>query len=445
MSTPTSSAIAQTLADNLHHIRDQVAQLDAETLARQSGFLKRKPRKIPMTDLLLALIALAAETLLSLERAAAVIGLVAKVSYSKQALGKRLNATVETFLAQVATALFGDLSQRVHLQGLFDFFSRVLVQDSTVQALPDHLADLFPASGNQHKTRHASLKIQFVTDLLQGIVVHCSLSGFTRNDQAAAPDILQVAQRGDLVIRDLGYFALPVLAALDLKGAFFLSRFKHGVGVYDLQGQPLDLAWILKTQARLDREVFLGAERVRVRLVALPVPEAVANERRRKALNDKDQRHRPSREHLFLMGWNIFVTNVNSTLWPSKVFVPLYRLRWRIEMIFKAWKSHLGLRQFNARSASLVRLSVMTKLLFCILIYRFCNALELLGNGQEHVSLLRLARIMGQCACLFAAAVLHMSPAQWLEHHLKHHLFYDKRKDRKNFFELLSEVSGGVG
>lgn len=112
------------------------------------------------------------------------------------------------------------------------------------------------------------------------------------------------------------------------------------------------------------------------------------------------------------------------TLWPAQVLLPLYRLRWRIEMIFKAWKSHLGLRQFNARSASLLRLSVMTKLLFCILVYRFCNALELLGHGQQHVSLLRLARIMGPCACLFAAAVLHLTPAQWLEHHLNHHLFY---------------------
>lgn len=445
MSTPTSSSVAQTLTDNLHQIRAQVAQLEVETLARQSGFLKRTPRKIPLPDFLLALVALAAEAVLSLERVAAVIGLVAHVSYSKQALAKRLNATVETFLAQVATALFGELSQGVSLQGLFRTFGRVLLHDSTVEALPDHLAALFPASGNQHKKPRASLKVQFITDLLHGTLVHSALSGFTRNDQAAAPDILQVAQPGDLILRDLGYFALPVLAALDLMGAFFLSRFKHGVGVYDLQGQALDLVRLLKTQRRLDREVLLGGERVRLRLVALPVPEAVANERRRKARHDHDQRHHPSREHLFLMGWNILVTNVSRTLWPSQALVPLYRLRWRIEMIFKAWKSHLGLRQFNARSASLLRLSVMTKLLFCVLVYRFCIALELLGNGQQHVSLLRLARIMGQCACLFAAAVLHLTPAQWLEHHLKHHLFYEQRKDRKNYFELLAEVNGGLG
>jgi len=441
MSTPYSPALTQTLAANLQQIRSQLTQLDAEALARQSGFLKRQPRKIPPADFLLALAALAAEATLSLERIAAVISLVARLTYTKQALHKRLNATVENFLAQVATALFGQLSAGPRAQGLFRPFRRVLLHDSTVQALPDHLADLFPGGGNQRQKKWASLKIQFIADLLNATLVHCSLSGFTRNDQAAAPDILAVAQRGDLIIRDLGYFALSVLAALQLKGAAFLSRFKHGVGVYDLNGKPLDLVQELKTCGRFDREVLLGDLRVRARLVALSVPEAVANERRRKARANRDRRLNPRREHLFLMGWNIFLTNVSRDVWPAQALGALYRLRWRIEIIFKAWKSHLGLRQFNARSASLLRLSVMTKLLFCVSVYRFCQALELLGHGQRHVSLLRLARIISQCPCLFATAILQITPAQWWEHHLTHHSFYERRNDRQNYFELLAQVN----
>jgi IS4 transposase len=243
----------------------------------------------------------------------------------------------------------------------------------------------------------------------------------------------------------LGYFSLPILATLELKGAFFLSRFKHGVRVYDLSGRPLNLAWELKAHGRFDREVLLGAHRIRARLVALPAPEEVANERRRKARANQDGRLNPSRENLCLMGWNIFLTNVSRTVWPAKALPALYRLRWHIEMIFKAWKSHLGLRQFNARSGSLLRLSVMTKLLFCVLVYRFCQSLELLGEAPRHVSLLRLARIIGQCACLFAAIVLRITPAQWLEHHLTHHLFYDQRRDRKNYFQLLAELNSGLG
>ena len=137
MSTPFSPSLAKTLAANLQLIRSQLAQLNAEALARQSGFLKRQPRKIPLSDFLLALVALAAEATLCLERISAVISLVARLTYSKQALHKRLNATVENFLAQVATALFGQLSDGLRAQGLFGPFRRVLLHDSTVQALPD--------------------------------------------------------------------------------------------------------------------------------------------------------------------------------------------------------------------------------------------------------------------------------------------------------------------
>ena len=133
------------------------------------------------------------------------------------------------------------------------------------------------------------------------------------------------------------------------------------------------------------------------------------------------------------MGWNIFLTNVPRAVWPAKALAPLYRLRWRIEMIFKAWKSHLGLRQFNARSEALLRLSVMSRLLFCVLVYRFCQALELPGDTRRLISLLRLARIIGQCACRFAVASCK-------PHHLPRHVFYEQRQDRKNYFEFLADL-----
>ena len=441
MSNVTSGPLARVLAENLQHIRSQLTRLDSQHLARRCGFLKRTPRKIPLTAFLLGLVALSAEVALTLERIAAVIGLAADLSYSKQALHKRLNASVERFLAQVATALFGQLAGDTRVKGWLQPFRRVLLHDSTVEELPDHLANLFPGSGNQRNRKQASLKIQIIADLLRGTLLHCSLSGFTRNDQTASPDILGVARPGDLILRDLGYFTRTVLAALQARGASFLSRFQHRMLVYDLQGRQLDLVRELKTHGRLDRDLLVGAvEQFRVRLVALPVPEALANERRRKARANQDGPYPPTRERLQLLGWNIFLTNVSRTLWPPQAVACLYRLRWRIEMIFKAWKSHLGLRQFNAHSAGLLRLSVMIKLLFCALVYRFCNALELLGDGRRHVSLLRLARIIGQSACLLAAAIVRLAPEQWLEYHLSRHLFYEQRKDRKNFFELLAQV-----
>lgn len=438
----------EVLNAQLQNVRQQLHQdIDADALARQSGFLRRCPRKIPMADFLVALLALAAEPFLTLERVASVIALATQLSYSKQALHKRLTPAIERFLAQTATCLFGQLPEaRSRLRGLLRPFRRVLLHDSTVEPLPDHLAKIFPGSRNQHKARgSAAIKIQFITDLLSSQVLHLSLSGFTRNDQAAAPDILQVAQAGDLIIRDLGYFVIRAFQWIMEKGAFFVSRCRADVLFYDARtGQPLNLAAELRQRPLLDRLVLMGEQKVAVRLVALPVPEAVANERRRRAKQNRDRRCHPNAQRLFLLGWTLLITNVPRSLWPPKVLAAIYRLRWRIEMIFKAWKSHLGLRHFYCRSANVLRLSIMTKLLFCVLVNRCCQSLELLcGRADHHVSLQRLARIMATCACLLEALLLGISPQKLWEHFLTRDIFYEPRRDRKNFFELYTQLATG--
>jgi IS4 transposase len=442
MSKPkrNSSAFRPTLEANLRRIEGDLQDADLTALARQSGFLKRLPRKIPVLKFVLALVALAAETVLSLERIADVIGLAAQSSYSKQALHQRLGLPLQHFLAQVASVLFGLLSLPLGHQGWLKPFGRVLIHDSTVEALPEHLAAAFPGASNGRHRRFASFKIQFVFDLLHSRALHVGLSGYTRNDQAAAPDILAFLQKGDLVIRDLGYFVLQTFRKIIDQGAYFLSRWRPGMLLFDPQsGQPLQLGDLLRLGQGLDRPVLLGNERLPVRLVAIPLPETVANQRRHQARHSRDRRSPPSQHKLWLLSWNLFITNVELAVWPPQAIQGIYRLRWRIEMIFKAWKSHLRLRELNCRTADLLRLSVMTKLLFCIAVYRCCDALELLGDDQHHVSLLRLARILGQCADWFAATCLGLSEARWLDEQLRRQ-FYEPRKDRKNFYELLGQI-----
>jgi hypothetical protein len=436
------------LRAELHRVRQQLqTDIDVDTVARQSGFLHRCPRKIPMADFLVALLALAAECFLTLERVASIMALESGLAYSKQALHKRLTPAIERFLAQTATCLFGQLPEaRARLRGLLLPFRRVLLHDSTLEALPDHLAKIFPGSRNQHQTKgSAALKIQCITDLLSSQVLHLSLSGFTRNDQAAAPDILEVAQAGDLLIRDLGYFVIRAFQWIMEKGAFFVSRCRSDVHFYDPRtGQLLNLAAELRRCGRLDRPVLLGEQKVPVRLVALPVPEAVANERRRRAKQNRDRRCHPDAQRLFLLGWTLLITNVPRSIWPPKVVAAIYRLRWRIEMIFKAWKSHLGLRHFHCRSVKVLRLSIMTKLLFCALVCRCCQSLELLcGRADHHVSLQRLARIMATCAGLLEALLLGISPEKLWEHFLTRDIFYEPRHDRKNFCERFLQLTAG--
>jgi hypothetical protein len=440
-----STSLSNVLVQPLLHLRSCLASLDVEALARRSGFLRRRPRKIPIADLLLAFCALGPESVLSLERIAAVIGLAAHCRYSKQALHQRLSKTMEHFLSAVALALFGQMSAPLGAQGCFAGFGRVLLHDSTVQSLPRRLAPFFPGSACQKSKNGAALKIQWVCDLLSGSLVQLSLSGFRRNDQAAAADILAVARKGDLILRDLGFFCLPVLAQLEGLGAFFLSRLRHGVVPRDPQTKKeIDLLKLLRQQGQFDGLVLLGEQLYPVRLVALPVPQEVADRRRALAKNNRDRRSVPQPQRLALMNWTIFITNAPSAVWPPRLIAKIYRLRWRIEIIFKSWKSHLRLRELNCRSADLVRLSVLLKLLYCLLTARCFDALAAATPAQRQVSLLRFSRALGHCSLLFTAIVLQTSPQRLLIHHLTQHVLYEQRSDRQNFSQCLNQLVGSL-
>jgi hypothetical protein len=415
--------------------------MDLEALARSTGFQIRRQRKIDLGDLVLGILALVAAGRLSFERVAASVARCAQQRYSKQALHKRLKATVLRFLMAVFIRSVQPALGEITRQGLFAPFRRVLLHDSTTVRLPQRYARDFPGSANQHRA-FSQLKIQVVADLLEGHLQQVALSGFTRNDQRASADILPLLEPGDLVIRDLGYFVLSVFHEIAQRQAFFLSRYRHEVTLLDpATHRPIRLAQQLKKYGSFDGPVLLGEKaQVPVRLVARAVPTAVANQRRRLLRRNRDTTLHPSREHLCLLGWNIFVTNVAADLWPPEVFPALYRFRWRIETLFKAWKSHLRLTQLSTQCLSMIHLSVMTKLIFCAFLYRTCQALELSSPAHRHASLLRTAHILSGLALCFEAAVLGLPPQLLLSQLLLQHAFYESRLDRCNFQQNLASV-----
>src|SRR5207244_8258432 len=55
--------------------------------------------------------------------------------------------------------------------------------------------------------------------------------------------------------------------------------------------------------------------------------------RRRKArATAKKRGYTPSQAHLTLMAWNLFITNVPSTVWTPMTICTAYSLRWQVEI-----------------------------------------------------------------------------------------------------------------
>ncbi len=299
------------------HLPDRSIQ----TLAKRVGFQQRQPQKIAPAVLLKALCVLAFCSRSSFETLASVVGLLGGQSVSKQALAKRFSTPCVEFVRHALFSALGTVVEfeRAEKAGVFEPFERVLIQDSTSLALHPHLAAAFPGSRNQSAKKHAILKIQTIYDLLSERFISFSLSPFTRNDQAASPDMLAAAQAGDLVLRDLGYFVLSVFRQLHQRGVFFLSRLRPDVCLFNQNGQRFELLKHLRRYGQVDMALLLGVkEQLPIRLLAVPLPQAQADARRRKAKKNRDRRSHPSKEHLELLGWEIFITNVDELTCSAK-------------------------------------------------------------------------------------------------------------------------------
>ena len=179
---------------------------------------------------------LVSQSVVSLNRWAVLLGILGNTCVAKQSLWERIHQGTVDFLQRVLAIVLG---QQI-LPDTFSSvpkalraFTRVLVQDSTTIKLSEKLAAVFPGSSNQFGVKNGQLKIQAIYDLLRQRFISFGLSGFTRNDQAAAGDVLTVLQAGDQVLRDLGYFVMESFQRIAQAKAFFVSRMRLDTSVRD--------------------------------------------------------------------------------------------------------------------------------------------------------------------------------------------------------------------
>lgn len=399
-------------------------------LARESRLVVRRPRKLqPLNFLSSCLLAVSCGTC-SLRCQAILAGLFgAGITLSKQALHKRMGNASAIFMANVLARL---LSARVQAKEICRGpFGRILVQDSTCLSLPQSLLSLFPGASNA-LGRSACARIQCVVELLSERFIDFSIAPFTRNDQSASSDLLDLLRPDDLILRDLGYFCISVLERIGRAGAFFITRWQYGTSLLDPgSGNPIDLLRLLDRGRPLDIRVLLGKnDKMPVRLIAFPLPQHIADSRRRKARADRDRRTNHSKEFLALLSWNFFLTNADQNILPPKHAARLYRLRWRIEILFKSWKSHLGLSSLAKVGTRQIKTLLCAQLLLALLLHHS------LPVAAGTFSVLNLAQFFSLFLLPIALASLAPSdiiPA--LADQIRRHCRYESRK-RPNYMSL---------
>ena len=335
---------------------------ELDTIGRQTGVIQRQ-RKFSGASLLKMMVL----TMLKSPNATAddfvATATQLGLSVTPEAVRKRFT---ERLVAHLREGLSHVLKQAFTVEPavvpLLDKFTAVAVGDSTTVTLPDEFEAEFPGCGGKTGSGKAALKIQLEWEMRTGGFTKLDVEPGRRSDAKSVAIESPVAP-GSLTVRDLGYFCLKRFRSIGEQGAYWIARLQQGTAVFDADGTPLELLEFLRRQptgAVIDVSILLGwAERLPCRLIALRVPQELAN-RRRQAAYEKAQKHgrAPTQEHLDLCGWTVFVTNCPRELLTWQEVVVLYRARWQIELMFKLWKSHNGLAAYRAQWTNVERMAL---------------------------------------------------------------------------------------
>ena len=426
------------------------AESELRKLAIELKFTKRTPRKIDVVNLLASVCNECLQGSPSCNDLAAQIQTLSGHAPSRQAVSLRLNQAFESIVQQllekvVSQKAIGDRSPTAKTTPAFRSYRRVLVQDSTIIKLPGHLFEDFSGVANASSSV-CNARIQATYNLLDHRLLAVSIDPYSKNDLAAAPEL--PLQKNDLVLRDRGYLVLDEMRRHREVGADCIYRHRTGTAYLDPQtGQPIDLLALLKNQGALDLEVLLNNEaRTRVRLLTAPVDVETANLRRRKAKRETHG-HRPSKAVLELMDWTIFITTIPAALASFKDILAIYGLRWRIEIIFKAWKSHMQFPLLHRVSKLQMAILIKTRLL----IITACTNLaygnlerSLRQNYHRRLSLLKFTRFLSKSPArlisVFHSSLLGKRENQALHKTLLRYCCYDQR-NRQNYSETWDALA----
>ena len=432
---------------HITNVLHTVFSAEADRVARETGFIQRPSiskfsGRTFLETLVFGWFADPHASLGTLAGTASQVG----VTIHPQALDQRFTPQAAEFLRRMLAyaVTFSVKGETVPL-ALLERFSEVLILDSSTITLPDALADVWPGCGGRVVQGSASaLKFGLAIDLKTGALRGPFLENARTHDGATAIQAEPVAA-GGLRIADVGFFALERLAQLADDGGYWITRVRAGTKILDAQGKAWQLShWLQTGGSHVDAAVRLGKQQqLPVRLLAVRVPKGIADERRRRMRREaKREGKTVSAERLALADWTIYATNAPANLLNIDEAMVLYRARWQIELVFKAWKSQGGLTHWRTNKRWRILCEVYSKLI-ALLVQHWILVTSCWHYPDRSLPKAdALIRMAAQTICLLLRGPLTLE--RWLEFQqqaLERGARMNKRRKRPNTYQLLADPS----
>ncbi len=182
------------------------------------------------------------------------------------------------------------LSAAVTDSVLFSRFKRILLQDSTTISLPSGLSAVYPGSVSKGKQK-AVMRLQCIINIKTMHWLDIALKPFTSNDQSASKLVLPLLKKGDLLIRDLGYFSVDVFRQITQQQAFYISRLRYGVNLYNTNGELINWKQLCRKKGIIDQVVLAGMkQKLKLRIVMIPLPQQTVAEKNQESKTPAETR-----------------------------------------------------------------------------------------------------------------------------------------------------------
>ena len=288
-------------------------------------------------------------------------------------------------------------------KGYLTGFRELLTLDATVLRLRELLTKDYAACRTNH-TKSAA-KLHMVMNVLDGSPRRVRVTGERMDDRAPWRRLGRWVE-GSLLLIDLGYYSFQLFDRIRQNGGFFLSRMKSNAN-------PLIVADHGKTRRRSIQTVGKRLQEVLPALKRqyLDVEVEVSFKRR----ETKGQRSTVTKRFCLVAVYDQetrryhgYFTNVPPARLAPEDVTYTHALRWQVEILFKAMKSHGHLAQLPSKRRHVVECLVWASVLALIASQALFRLVRQAVPRQRYVPLLRWAALPGRVAQdLLRVVLLH--------------------------------------
>lgn len=367
---------------------------------------------------------------------------------SKQAIDKRFNERTRDMLISILQKVMSkQFKGDFKLKKDTNFFSEIRIMDSTEFLVSKKVAESFPGYGG--KGREAIVQVQFEYEIFRGKVTELSLASALNSDYNEGMKHIDKVPAKALLIRDLGYFGPKALKEMNRRDIYFISRAKSQWRFYIKEGNKRvvlstqDIINRLKSQKEkyLDLEVIVGAESLTpVRLIANLLSEEQTKRRIKKKTENKGKLGKDAMEGACV---NLFVTNIGRDKCEASTIYQLYTLRWKIELVFKTWKSILKIHNLHSMNAIRLECIILIKFIWIMLNWSLLNLVQ--EETRKEISLHKFTHTIISRSKILNASILESRNlfSKWLiemcDISIRHHV-KEYKKGSITESEILSKT-----